>query len=932
MRLSILFMLLCLFSQVKGQNQYPSVLKWKEIKTPHFKIVYPEGMQQKGAEAASVLERSYEPVKASLQTNPKPITLILNNQSVVSNGFVTLAPRYMCFYTTPFQDVSVALDGSDWIQLLALHEYRHVAQFSKLESGFTDIMGDVFGDFGKAVFMNISTPRWFFEGDAIYSETSLSTGGRGRQPAFFRGTMANELNLQRFSYDKAYLGSYKHFVPNHYHLGYLLTSHYSQQQGPESWLPVLNHSSKYSFWPLIFSGALKKSTGKNLDNSYQAAMDYYHQLWQTELLERKAFHNDSSILPGQSFSCYTEITYPFITYKGDVLALKYGLNDISTLVLFQNGSEKELCEINPSDRIHSNGHQVVWCESYPDMRWEERNWSDIKIYDIYAQTLKRLTVKRKLFAPALSPDGNLVAAIEFAEEARCYLVIVDAVSGSERNRFRLAENTFFRMPSWSADQQKIVLSASRNQLKALAVFSLTNESLSFHTPWTSENLTNPVFHEQYLIFNSPVSGFDEVHALDTLSGQRYLLFASEYGVYNAQLAQGNKLVYQKYTHNGTRAEVRTIDRAAWIKVNANNLAEENYLNQSAPFDSNLFSGSQIIGDTSFQEKAYSPLLKSLHIHSWSPRIGYQSLGFQVFSNDILNTTSLQAGIDYYPNIFAHREFARLVYARYFPVFSVEFSYGNRYNTDLYEPSLMKEKIVDLSVALPFNFSRSTWLNRLMVESGYYFGSQQYQDSIVPNAYNMSISALHAGFEFSSRKLMAPRNIYPRLGAEWSVNYIVDAGESTTDGSQFTNRNRFYLPGIGPNHSLQARFVYDHFEGDYHSGMFIIDQNAEPVRGFEQSIYQTALRGTLLYALPLFYPDSRLGSVFYLKRIFADGFYDWGLYSYESWEQMNHSVGFDLNFEFHFLRLPVPLLMGIRYSHLLDQNSYALEFTFFQIAF
>ncbi|QQS50357.1 MAG: hypothetical protein IPM71_12310 [Bacteroidota bacterium] len=70
----------------------------------------------------------------------------------------------------------------------------------------------------------------------------------------------------------------------------------------------------------------------------------------------------------------------------------------------------------------------------------------------------------------------------------------------------------------------------------------------------------------------------------------------------------------------------------------------------------------------------------------------------------------------------------------------------------------------------------------------------------------------------------------------------------------------------------------------------------------------------------------------LKRIFADVFYDRGIYHSEYSKNRNHSVGFDLNFEFHFLRLPVPLLMGIRYSHLLDRNTDVLELTLFQIAF
>ena len=58
-------------------------------------------------------------------------SIVLQNQGVIANGFVQLAPKKSEFYTTPPQQ----FDSQDWLNNLAVHELRHVAQFDKLTGG-----------------------------------------------------------------------------------------------------------------------------------------------------------------------------------------------------------------------------------------------------------------------------------------------------------------------------------------------------------------------------------------------------------------------------------------------------------------------------------------------------------------------------------------------------------------------------------------------------------------------------------------------------------------------------------------------------------------------------------------------------------------------------------------------------------------------------
>ena len=67
---------------------------------------------------SNTLEHLIGGVIKSLNKKPRPITILLQNQGVISNGFVQLAPRRSEFYTTPPQNLD--FNG------LAIHELRHV--------------------------------------------------------------------------------------------------------------------------------------------------------------------------------------------------------------------------------------------------------------------------------------------------------------------------------------------------------------------------------------------------------------------------------------------------------------------------------------------------------------------------------------------------------------------------------------------------------------------------------------------------------------------------------------------------------------------------------------------------------------------------------------------------------------------------------------
>ncbi len=173
----------CFNTNAQLLSTNPSTIKWNKIKSDHFKFIYPEGLDSVANRTVNILETNYLPVSNSLGKAPKPIAVILQNQNTVSNGFVSYTPRRSEFFLTPPQD-NTLLGTYNWLDQLAIHEFRHVVQFEKAFTGFSKILYPLIGNYGMSGLSHVVVPPWFWEGDAVGIETALSTSGRGAIPSF----------------------------------------------------------------------------------------------------------------------------------------------------------------------------------------------------------------------------------------------------------------------------------------------------------------------------------------------------------------------------------------------------------------------------------------------------------------------------------------------------------------------------------------------------------------------------------------------------------------------------------------------------------------------------------------------------------------------------------------------------------------------------
>jgi|GEM_PF-219720 len=441
-----------------GTAQVPPGVSWQSLDSPHFRIVFPREIEKEAQHIANLLERIYPADCKSLGVRPGPLPLILHTRNTVSNGFVTLAPRRSEWYNTPPQ---VGLTGPvGWYSLLAIHEFRHVVQFQALKQGFNRLLYWSLGEYGWLVGAGISTPTWFFEGDAVVMETALTRGGRGRQPEFLMPIRTMLLSGRRYSYYKMNLGSYKNWIANPYEYGFVLQTWLRRQQGGALWPGILKSTAALPFIPYRFSWALKRRTGRGCMKSHAAMLAELERHYRANLALQKmgpggkgaggsetvgggkgtsgnemvgggkgaggnemvgggSGGGESETVPsapGDSVrrwdrgnaGFWTVYQAPQFAGDGSVIALKLGLADQSAFIrIHPDGREEILFHPNPVDGSpHSlDGGLLVWSEQAYDPRWGNQDYRAIRICKLGSGACKTLIARSRYFAPVLSPES-----------------------------------------------------------------------------------------------------------------------------------------------------------------------------------------------------------------------------------------------------------------------------------------------------------------------------------------------------------------------------------------------------------------------------------------------------------------------------------------------------------------------------------------------
>lgn len=921
----------------KGQMQHPPSVNWKSIKTKDIKIVFPEQIAQRGQQVAALMDSIMGPVSFNPSDLPRKINLFLFNQSVTSNGFVALAPRFSAWYTTPPQNVRM-LGGGNWDALLANHEYRHVAQYAKLNNNFTKFMAQFFGQTMQAGLNTIAVPRWYYEGDAICIETAQTNIGRGRIPAFNMGIRTILLNNKRLRYDQAYLGSYNHYFPDHYHLGYLMAGHIRSNYGRKTTEKLLERGSKRSYSPFSFARSLKLFTGHNLKHTYRNTMNELDSLWTK--------HQDNRTIEPANYwdtpskRTWTNYSNPQLMDNQSVVAVKQGLDDAPQLVRINGeGEEHHLAKIPSNTKISGNGNTVVWTQPVYDPRWNQRSYSDIFAYNLNTHQKTRCTFQKKYFAPSLSPNGNKIAAVAYGPELVPKLVVLEKESGEVLSEFVFDTLSFIRTPSWSSSGNRIVFTYTIHDKIGIKTVNITTQKQKTIIPPKPLNIGNPEFYNPYVLYNTPKNHVGAIYAVHTETGEKHEVYTGRYGSYNPDI-KNDIMVFQDYTVSGYQIARQKLEPEEWSENTNKTLMPFPYtqtITQQVKEKKEYYKPlTPNISDTnsSYRVEPFSPLLHAFNIHSWLITPSPEGVKGKVISKDELNTTVFSGGVEYNTNEKKANGFFQATYQGFYPAIDVKLISGYRTsNTEIQKANEEKdfyhwnENTLEIGAAVPLHFYNGIHSQQVYARAAYEYTKITDLDTYVYPYLDGHISSLSYEARYNHSTQTAPRDIYPPFAQKLRTVFKHTPFNTGVNASLFSVSGKLFFPGLLAHHSFQIGGLYEDQSPVYSRWKnYRYASEDQFIRGYDFQFHDRFYKLSLDYAFPLCYPDISIWSFFYFKRIRTDLFFDMGAGTFLNGTLADYkSVGADLLVDMHLFRLPFALNIGVRYSRRLPTNTERIEF-------
>lgn len=924
------------YAQFHTMGADPGGLRWSQIETPTYRVVYPRGLDSLARAYAQTLEQAATPVGGSIGIRPNAaygnkMPVVLHAWTAYSNGQVTWTPRRMELLTVPdaFPD-----ETTPWMRQLGIHESRHVAQ---MQAGamkpfrWLNVLGGQLIPGGIAA---IYGGPAFFEGDAVVAETALSFSGRGRSADFleyYRVSFAagDTRDFWRWRY-----GSQRWYTPDYYRAGYLAVG------GIRATFEVPDLSAR--FYQRIadhggvaffnWNKTVREATGLRFKDAFAAVCDTLQQFWAADEAARGPFLQTEAVtaVPRR----FTE--YTGLDHQGNhIYAIQSGITQPDRLVrIYPDGTvEPHMLVGTHVSGPESGGPlgKTYWSEVVRDARWPLRSYSIIRSFD--GKYARKLTRKTRYFNPVPAPHESVLSVTEYPVDGTSRVVLLDAEKGSRLRDWQAPEGMQVVETIWVDD----VLYASAITEAGAGLYRVADGFTPVLGP-TPVNIGALWAQDGRLMFSSDLTGVQELYALDPAEGRVERLTNLRFGGMDFDL-EADSLYFSVLQPEG-----RLVHKVAWSDLQPE-AADFSQL-PKFPFAEELAAGEpQAIDWTAPVElsdpKPYSKLGHLFRFHSWLPfYFHYDSvddLSFETLTQDAgLGATAFWqndlgsgygfAGYHAAPvdGVWRHSLHANFTYTGLYPVIEASVDFGERDANEYILEEDQEQQVIrlraqglgvpsvsgSLKTYIPWNFTSGGWQRGLVPTAALLWSTDRFMDGRSMNRTTMSLRGYIMESSTDSR-------VYPRLGigAELGVSFRWIPGLISPSAFGYLYG---YLPGLHETHGVRWSALYSRsFDGDFSESF----ANTAP-RGFSASVtrwmasYPSQVRCALDYKLPLIPVDRAiLGPVAYLRNFELTLHGDYTAFSSRREKGALFSAGADLTAVLgNLLWVPYPTRIGVSYNY------------------
>ena len=936
----------------------PANLRWSTVRTPDVRMIYPDTVSDLAARTLFYVRTVRPDIGFGFRYGPMRIPFVMHPENFQSNGLVMFLPKRVEFLTAP------AIEGYSmpWCKQLVAHEYRHAVQYNNLNRGFIRALSYILGQQGSTIGL-LCMPVWAMEGDAVMSETAMSSFGRGLQPSFSLAYRAmDNIGRDRRNLDRWFCGSYRTHVPDHYELGYQICSYSYERFGENVWDKVARYGARNPFVFFTTSVALKKYYRTGVSDLFRGTFDELHAFWAA--LPRV---EDSAVplreLPRNN---YTSYRWPQALPDGQVLAVKTDFDRPARFVVIDAaaGSERTVAYVgNLSTRPSFDGGRVWWTEYRRSKLFEQRVNSQLCYMDLAEGRPRSVAGERRALYP-VSADGGL-GWVEYNYDGT-YSVLLRRADGS-RQRFAAPARAEIHGLAW--DDVTIAWYVIVTDDSGMWLGRIDSEGIHPITDGAYITLSNLRAGGGKLYFGSIASGKDEIHCYDLMARREYRITTSQYGSFDPAPAEGSVLA-ATYDRRGFRPAVQPLVDSALIPVAAAKLPVDlvNPPRKRWPvvnLDTVRFTAADSLRQAGeFRTRRYFKAPNLVNVHSWMPvafdpfaavdeHVIDVNVGVTLMSQNLLSNTEAFASYGW-----NRREGSVFrLGARYTGLgvqFALDAAYGGnqvfyslgQFNpeTNTYEyqkrPAADKYYSVGLSATLPLYFQCGYHTRLLSVSSGWNYsngmvanlGRIEWKDHNITNlehiGFHEGLHKLSFSVGFSDQVRLAHRDFAPRWGYSLSAGYTFNPSDRYFS-DLISTYGHLYMPGFVRHHSVKIAASYQTSIGGYKfpSGYAPLSYRSTRLipRGFASGdiLSNNYLAASLDYQLPVCYPEGGIGAVLYFKLIRLNFGGDYAQFRDLAGGRMARrriwSAGGDLIFDVNVFRQPASATSTVKFSFYRPSN-------------
>ena len=850
----------------------PPALRWRQIGNDTVRVIFPAGLEKQAADVTAIVEALSKATLPTFGSRTNKINIVFQNNTTVSNGYVQLAPFRSEFQLTADQN-SFELGSLPWSSQLAIHEYRHVQQYNNFRIGLSKVFYYLFGQSGQELANSVAVPNWFWEGDAVYQETLVSSQGRGRLPGFFNGYRSLWVADKQYSWMKLRNGSYRDFVPDHYPLGYMLVAYGREKYGADFWRLVTHQAAAFSslFYPLQHGIAKEGKT--NFIQFRKEAIQYF----KTQVPANAASTlTGSYALKQRHFDADEE--FPQFTPSGEIIYARTSYKEVHRFVLRDPRTEKDsVIKIMPPslDNYFSyRSGRLVYSAYEPDLRWGWRDYAVLRMLDLRTGADKRLTGRSKYFSPDIDADGLRVLAVKQEADGSCRLDIINATSGKLEKSIPNRKGWYYAQPKFFDDQRVVAAIRRPNGETAIGLVKIDDGEVENLTPFGYAAVGFPSVQGDSIFFSASFHGQDQLfcwtrEGLLQAALTNYNLATGNYGIQ----ASPTRWAWSAFTAAGYRMVVAEKTALQWRPVNAELLATA----LTTQDIKSLEPGPRILSDSlqaaHQHATAYSPGFQLFNFHSWRPYFTDPEYTLALLGENVLGTFQTQLYGTYNTNEQSTKIGTDLIFGGWFPYINagLNYTFGRK--------AYIRDKLVSwnafqstLGARVPLNFSRGRWTTVLQVGSDLVFEKPIYigeYKSFVDSLGFRSFTYVDPYLNFTHSWQKAKQQIYPSLAQSLFFQY--SRAISQYNAHQFLSSGYFYFPGLAATNSLVLTAAFQQ-KDSYDQIQF--SNNFPFSRGYSVENFYRMYRLGANYHLPLAYPDWGFGNLIYFLRIRSNLFFDY----------------------------------------------------------